>query len=138
MKRTRYEFHDGPPPRRGVYRVRSDGRNPNYGWRYWNGEAWGALASRRIFASAVWAKKPTHLRGRAVLWGSPVREPKAGAGHAAELERLRARVEELESIMRSPLPCWVEVEPATVVARGVTISTLIQCIKRREGKDLTP
>lgn len=46
-------YNSGPPPRRGAYRVKSDGPSPNPGWRYWDGERWGPLCTSFRYANKV-------------------------------------------------------------------------------------
>lgn len=44
------QWQTGSPPRRGVWRVRSQtGRNPGY--RYWDGKQWGCLFSTHALAA---------------------------------------------------------------------------------------
>lgn len=49
MKTTKkaIEWREGPPPRRGAYRVKQASNGKNSGWRYWDGEHWGILLSSR-------------------------------------------------------------------------------------------
>ena len=63
------------PPKRGVYRVKSDSDNPNYGYRYWHGDYWGPLSSTRHWCQQQ-SKIPTRrtpIRHR-VLWASKVKD----------------------------------------------------------------
>jgi hypothetical protein len=56
---------EGPPPRRGAYRVKS---GKSAGYRYWDGEIWGNLHNIR---SCCLANKCSGLRSRIahqVLW----------------------------------------------------------------------
>ena len=51
-------WHNGAPPKRGVYKVKCDGPNPNAGYRYWDGSRWHAWS--RIHAGALsMGKDPT-------------------------------------------------------------------------------
>ena len=56
-KKARLLWHHGAPPRRGVFRVKCDGPNPNAGYRHWDGTRWHA-----------WS--PTH-RGAGQLAANP-------------------------------------------------------------------
>lgn len=44
-RKTVWLWHHGAPPKRGVYRVKCDGPNPNAGYRYWDGSRWHAWCS---------------------------------------------------------------------------------------------
>jgi hypothetical protein len=43
-------WNGGSPPKRGAYRVKSDGPSANQGFRYWYGDGWSNLASKRQWA----------------------------------------------------------------------------------------
>jgi len=65
-------YQAGTPPKRGVYPVKSDGPNPNPGYRYWNGRYWGCIAS-----TFAWARERGDTGRRSqlkypVLWGRHV------------------------------------------------------------------
>lgn len=57
----------GAPPSRGAYRVKSD-NGKNIGYRYWNGERWGCLASTRVWC--LERKDAGRVRpiSRPILW----------------------------------------------------------------------
>ena len=44
-RKAEWLWHHGTPPKRGVYRVKCDGPNPNAGYRYWDGSRWHAWCS---------------------------------------------------------------------------------------------
>jgi hypothetical protein len=61
----------GYPSRKGPYRVRSDSITPNYGYRYWNGEKWGPLWSRRDWCleSKGAARRNSRIYLPVLYWG---------------------------------------------------------------------
>lgn len=65
-------WNAGAPPKRGAYRVKSEGPSANTGYRYWNGERWSPLASTRK-AAITWGKPGNHRKTPtryAILWAS--------------------------------------------------------------------
>lgn len=66
-------WNNGNPPKRGVYRVKSDGPSPNKGYRYWYGDRWSNLASKRQYAAEL-GKDLTKNRNTplkySVLWAT--------------------------------------------------------------------
>lgn len=62
------EWVSGPPPKRGAYRVRSDGPSANAGWRYWDGERWGALHNKRSRCVEAKGAGKRAARTYPVLW----------------------------------------------------------------------
>lgn len=67
-------WNAGAPPKRGVYRVKSDAANQNAGYRHWNGERWGALVSARKWAQNADTTRRMTLK-YPVLWASPAPAP---------------------------------------------------------------
>ena len=65
------EWLSGIPPKKGPYRVKSDAKKPNYGYRYWNGERWGPLWSRRDWCleSKGAARRNSHIIKPVLYWG---------------------------------------------------------------------
>lgn len=91
MPKTTIRWNTGNPPRRGAYRVRSDGPSPNHGWRYWFGDHWGPLCSRRSWAIEN-GKCQTKTRRaritRPILWGQVVNaEAEALELHVAKVRK---------------------------------------------------
>lgn len=72
------EWHSDTPPKRGAYKVKSDGPSANHGWRYWDGADWGPLSSSRTWClegrKLYWRK--SRLR-YPVLWATKVEAPNA-------------------------------------------------------------
>jgi hypothetical protein len=64
-------WNAGAPPKRGAYRVKSDGPSTNTGYRYWFGDHWGPLCQKRQHANAKNEARKVTLK-RPVLWASPV------------------------------------------------------------------
>lgn len=80
-------WNEGAPPKRGAYRVKSDGPSANVGYRYWFGAHWGPLCSRRKYATEDSQSRKTPLK-YPVMWASkapPAPDP------VAELKPLLAR-----------------------------------------------
>ena len=61
----------GSPNKKGVYRVKSDAKTPNYGFRYWDGDKWGPLWSRRDWClqSKGSARRNSRISKPVLWWG---------------------------------------------------------------------
>ena len=66
-----HEWKSGEPPKRGAYKVKSDAKEPNYGYRYWTGEKWGPLWSRRDWCaeSKGAMRRNSHITRPVLYWG---------------------------------------------------------------------
>lgn len=62
------QWQNGTPPRRGVWRVRSQtGRNPGY--RYWDGKEWGNLFHTHAMAAKYKMEGRRSQIRVPILWG---------------------------------------------------------------------
>ncbi len=69
-------WNDGPPPRRGVWPVRSaPPAQPNRGWRYWDGERWGVLTSSRQYCLMIKGSARQSRVCAPIQWGKPAVTP---------------------------------------------------------------
>jgi len=72
-------WNAGAPPKRGAYRVKSDGPSANVGWRYWHGARWSGLSSTRAWC--IKASKDGPGRNSRIIypimWASPAPAPES-------------------------------------------------------------
>jgi hypothetical protein len=64
------QWNAGNPPRRGIYKVRSDGPSHNVGYRYWDGARWGMLCSTHAMAKSIQMSARRSRLTKPVLWAS--------------------------------------------------------------------
>jgi hypothetical protein len=79
------KWNAGAPPRRGVYKSRSDGPSPNVGYRYWDGKRWGMLWTTHALAQEMKCDGRRSRLTYPVLWASLVPATETQRDPAIEL-----------------------------------------------------